>query len=263
MARMTPRMTLRPRSWRAPLVATFLPVVLLVGCANTCFIAISSPPNGTIAIAASSAPSSCAAFKTKGTIRIVAHASRLCEFCSESNQIRSVYVAFRSVELHPKAEAGKKSPEWLELLPQLENQSRQVDLMKTTPNSLAGESVGEEAEIPAGFYDWVRLRFVPNQGDKQNQLSQENPCGSVGVNCAIMMDGRVQPLFFDDVPELRISLEPLPGGALFIPPDSGGELIVELTPLLSMIASFPEGARFLPVLAGSAKFERNPAVEEP
>jgi hypothetical protein len=145
----------------------------------------------------------------------------------------------------------------VELFPQLEQHPGQVELVSPAEKGLAVESVEEAATISSGIYDQMRLHFAPNEGDSQNPLSRKSSCGAVGPNCVIMADGRVLPLWFGDgAPQLRISLETLPGGFLFVPPGSDGELSVELAPVCCAVAPSAGSVQALPVLTGSAKLEQ-------
>ena len=79
----------------------------------------------------------------------------------------------------------------------------------------------------------------------------------------ILADGHVYALpVVGQEQELRISSEALAGGLLFISADPSEELLIQLTPVWSAVGSFPERVRLLPVLKGSARVERGPAVKE-
>jgi Domain of unknown function (DUF4382) len=237
-------------------------IVLFSGCANTCFTAISNQGNATVSVVASSPPPTCALSKARGTLQVVVHGARVCEACSESNRVQNIFVTLKGIQLHLKTNLGEEPRDWEEIFPQLEKHPRQVDLMKTSVNGLARESAGEPSTIPAGTYDQVRLLFVLNQTGLEGQLPTENVCGATGSNCVIKADGRVQALLFDnDALELRISSETLADGFIFIPPDREGTLLIGLTPIWSAVPSF-RGVQFQPVLAGNAKFERQPAANE-
>ena len=73
--------------------------VFLAGCANTCFVVVSNPPTGTIGVVAGNPPPACALAKANAAVRLVVHVNRLCEFCSESNQIQSVLLSLRGIDI--------------------------------------------------------------------------------------------------------------------------------------------------------------------
>ncbi len=227
-----------------------LPVVLFAGCANSCFVAISSPPNGTIGIVASDTPLSCPPLRAKSTLDVVMRTVPLCESCSDSSRIEDVLLTLKGIGLHPKAVAGEQSVDWQELFPEFEEHPLRIDLTKTTANELRA------AEIQAGTYDQLRLRLVPDREGPEDEFALKNGCGAAASNCVIMADGRIQALLFDrGASELRISLESPTDGFLLISPDSEGELLIELTPVWSMSSTLGGELRLLPVLTGRARSE--------
>jgi hypothetical protein len=173
-------------------------------------------------------------------------------------------VTLRGVGLHPKADAGEESLDWQEIFPELEKHPRQIDLMKATTNGPAVESVVGAAAVPAGIYDQLRLRLVPDPEGPEDQLPLKNECGALGFNCVIMADGRIQaPRFDGDASELRISSKALTDHIVVIPLDGEGELLIELTPVWSMGASLTGELRLLPVLTGRARSRPKSAGVEP
>lgn len=133
----------------------------------------------------------------------------------------------------------------------------QVDLVKDTADWSARELLGEIVTVPAGIYRQLRVRFVPNQPITEDRLPERNSCGSVGFNCVVTADGRVQPLQLDGrLPELLMMSDRIEGGFLFIPPDTDSDLVIELKPVWGWFSRSDEGVRLLPVLTGSAKVGR-------
>jgi hypothetical protein len=153
---------------------------------------------------------------------------------------------------------GDEDPaDWQKLAPQLVKQPLQVDLVGGTSDRSARELLGEIVTVPAGIYRQLRVRFVPNQPMTEDRLPDGNACGSVGFNCVVMADGRIQPLLLDSgSPELRIMSDRIEGASLFIPPDTKTDLIIELKPVWAWYSSADGGLRLLPTLTGSAKVGR-------
>jgi len=111
--------------------------------------------------------------------------------------------------------------------------------------------------IPAGIYRQVRLRFVPNESSTDDRLPEKNARASVEFNCVVMADGRIRPLLFDGAAsELRITSNRIESASLFIPPDIGPDLVIELKPVWAWFSSADEGLRLLPPLTGNAKVRR-------
>ena len=243
--------------WNLPFPAALLFAVWLTGCNNTCFTFTSNPPTGTIGIKASDPKPTCT-LTTSGAVRLTVQTVPMCSSCSESGRIQHIFVSIRGIEVHPSTTADDDSPDWQELLPsEFVKQPLQVDLVRSTTDRRVREPLGEIVAIPAGIYRQVRLRFVPNQLETEDQLPEKNACGSAGFNCVVMADGRIQPLLLDgSSPELRITSDRIEGASLFVPPDTNTYLIIELKPVWAWFSSADEGVRLLPALTGNAKVDR-------
>jgi hypothetical protein len=230
---------------------------LFTGCANTCFVAVWNPPNGTIGVVAGNPPPACALAKAKAAVRLVAHANRLCEFCSESNRVQSVFLSLRGIDIHLSSNAGDELSHWQELLPQLETRPLQIDLLNESANGSPADSLAERVLIPAGTYDLLRFRFAPNQLGADDEVPVSNACGRLGSNCVVMADGQIEPLVFDaDTLESRFTPEIMEGGLFFVLPDSDNELLIELTPVMSIGASLGKGVRFFSLLPSTMRVHR-------
>jgi hypothetical protein len=228
----------------------------LTGCNNTCFTFISNPPTGTIAIKVNDPKPTCT-LTTSGAVRLTVLTVPMCSSCSDSGRIQHVFVSIRGIEVHPSTTANDDSTDWQKLAPQLAMQPVQVDLVKDTADWSARELLGEIVTVPAGIYRQLRVRFVPNQPITEDRLPERNSCGSVGFNCVVTADGRVQPLQLDGrLPELLMMSDRIEGGFLFIPPDTDSDLVIELKPVWGWFSRSDEGVRLLPVLTGSAKVGR-------
>lgn len=225
--------------------------LFVVGCANTCIVGFSNPPNATVGVVVSNPPPPCPLPVSKSSTNVVVHLVRSCESCSPSNRIERVFLALEGIALHSQSSPMGAWSEWQELFPGWESHPRPVDLVKPISGGLASESLGASAPIPTGIYDQIRVRFVSSRSDDPPVA---NACGELGWNCLVMADGRIHPLLFNPgAAELRISSEKLSGGLLFTPSDSDGELLIELAPVWSITASWDEGVRFHPFLTGSAR----------
>jgi len=145
MLRFTPEL-LNKRHWSGPGLLAFL-TAFLTGCANTCFVAVSNPPTGTIGVVTGNPPPACTLAKAKGAVRVVAHVNRLCEFCSESNRIQSVFLSLKGIDIHAKENAWDESSNWQELFPQVEKQRLQVDLLNERAYSPRAKSITEKLLI--------------------------------------------------------------------------------------------------------------------
>jgi hypothetical protein len=229
--------------------------ISLTGCNNTCFIFTSNPPTGTINIKAGDPRPACMLTTANGAVRVLTHTVSTCNSCSTSSRIAHIFVSLRGIEVHPSEIADDDSPDWQELMvPEFAMQPLQVDLISGTADQGAGKPLVEMAEVPAGIYRQVRLRFVANQPTTGDPLLEKNACGSAAFNCVVMGDGQFLPLLFHgDSPELRITSDRRT--SFLIPPDTDTDLVIELKPVWTWFSSADKGVRLLPVLTGNAKVE--------
>lgn len=229
------------------LLAFLIPLAaLLTGCDNSC-IAFVSNPGGGVGTGAFSSP--CPVPTPHGSVQAAAQLSRQCESCSPSNQIQGIFVSLRGVEIHL---FGESPSDWQELYPALEVQPRQFNLLAAGPDGPTANPLGDAAAVPAGTYDLVRLRLASNHGPGGSQLASENACGQVGLNCVAMGDGRILPLLCDgDALELRVSSAGSANGLFSVIAESHNQLLIELTPVWSLVAPVGESAHFSPLLRGA------------
>jgi hypothetical protein len=243
--------------WNLRYHTALLFAVSLTGCNNTCFTFTSNPPTGTIGIKASDPSPSCTLAKANGAIRVQIGTEPACSSCAGFGNVQHVFVSIRGIEVHPGMAGDEDPTDWQELFPQLVKQPLQVDFVGGTSDRSARELLGEIVTVPAGIYRQLRVRFVPNQPMTEDRLPERNACGSVGFNCVVTADGRIQPLRLDgSSPELRITSDRIEGGSLLITPDTDADLIIELKLVWAWFSSADGGLRLLPTLTGGAKVGR-------
>ncbi len=238
--------------------AALLFAVGLAGCNNTCFTFTSNPPVGTIGIVVSNPSPACTLTKANGAVRVQARTVPVCSSCPSSGRVQHLFVTIRGIAVHPMAMADDDSPDWRELLPtDVAKQPIQIDLVGGTSDQNARVPLGEFVAIPAGIYRQVRMRFEPAQPAAEDRLPEKNACGSLGFNCVVLADGRVQPLLLDGrSPELRITSDRMEGAALLFPPDANSDLVIEGKLVWAYFSSGEEHVRLLPTLTASAKVAR-------
>jgi hypothetical protein len=248
--------SVRRNRWRTALPAALLLDVWLIGCNNTCFTFTSNPPTGTIGIKVSDPKPACS-LTTGSAIRLAVQTVPMCNSCPESGRIQHVFVSIRGIDVHPSSTADDDPTDWQQLAPQLAKQPLQVDLVRDTADTREREPLGEIVTAPAGIYRQLRVRFVPNQPMTEDRLPAKNACASVGFNCVVKADGRIQPLLLENgSAELRIMSDRIGGGSLFIPPGTDNHLVIELKPVWAWYSSADEGVRLLPALTGSVHVNR-------
>lgn len=116
-----------------------------------------------------------------------------------------------------------------------------MDLLNEGTNS--SRAVAERVLVPTGAYDMVRIRFESNRSDS-DVFHGKNGCSHVASSCVVMADGQILPLVFDaNTLESRFASESTADRLLFVSPDSESELLIELTPVVSLGAFIENGVR--------------------
>ena len=196
---------------------------LLGGCTNFCLVAVSNP-GGTVGVTAGNPPPACSLNLANGTVRVLSLKSPTCEACTASSRVEHVFVTLRGIQLYPGAIADSDSPDWVDLIPDLKTEPRQIDLI----GGAIPEILAESATVPAGTYGQIRLQFLPESVVVETP-ADDRSCGVTRANCLVMADGRVEPLHFPgDQPEILISGQSLEGDSLAVLPDSRMDLRLRL-----------------------------------
>ena len=251
-----------PKACSASLLA-LLPL-LFGGCANSCVFGFWNPPNGTIGAVTSNPPPACKLPSPKAAIRVEVQIKPSCDLCSGSNRVHAVVLNLSGIDVHSSANAAGESSGWQPLLSEPAKHPRQVELLTERLNPFSSESI-EELPIPAGSYDRVRLRFDWSQEAFDNGPLRENKCGNGMPSCVILADGQFAPLTLEaNALELRLNPEATTaGGSVFVIPGSHNELLIELTPALSIVPPFGEVTRPFFIYPGRAIMNPAPSGEAP
>ena len=110
----TPKAT---KAFRLHLLTVLFFCVIVPACDNGCFIFVSNPSGGTIAVGTST----CKLSNVNGTVSMQ-FTSSLQPISGQSSSIQHVFVSLRGIEAHPSATADEDSPDWQELVPTLKKQ---------------------------------------------------------------------------------------------------------------------------------------------
>jgi len=240
------------------LIAMLHLAVLSTGCGNSCYSLQSNPGGGGVNVS-----SPCLLPVTP--VFAGAQLAPQCQSCSPSNQVQHLFLTLRGIELHPRTNAGQAPSDWQVLAPLLEIQPQQFEFNSAGATPLVPNSLGDGSAVPAGDYDLVRLIFAASPGSAADRASAENQCGSAGLNCAVMGDGRVLPLA---LPRDALELPGFRGGSLdgvfSALPATEIHLLIEFTATWSLDARASDGARLVLVLQGTARTndKRPPAIRD-
>lgn len=104
-----------------------------------------------------------------------------------AGSFKSVFITIRSVQAHISATADDNSPGWVELVPSLNAQPVQVDLLNLPNNGACLlTQLGSNTALPAGDYQQIRLLLVANSPSSNVTLTT-NGCAGLGqvFNCVV------------------------------------------------------------------------------
>src|SRR5216684_4638541 len=94
-----------------------------------------------------------------------------------SGSFKSVFITIRSVQAHISATADDNSPGWVELVPELNTQPVQVDLLNLPANGTCLlKQLGSNTTLPAGDYQQIRLLLADNSS--ASAVFPSNACAS-------------------------------------------------------------------------------------
>jgi Domain of unknown function (DUF4382) len=213
------------------------------GCGDTCFIFVSNPSGGTIAVGSTTCPPN----QANGTVHLRLTSSVMPSAGDWSTSVQHIFVTLRGIEANPSATAAEDSPDWQELAPKLATQPMQFDLLAHIGDSCAPNTFGDVA-VPADVYRQVRLLLSPSHSEANEPVPQENGCGRVGFNCIVRADGGIRPLLLNrQLPQVNIPPDHLAGGFFRILPETTVNLTIEFNPSASLVFPAGEAVLLVPV----------------
>ena len=104
-----------------------------------------------------------------------------------AGNFKSVFITIRSVQAHISATADDNSAGWVELVPELNAQPVQVDLLNLPANAACLlKQLGSNTSLPAGDYQQIRLLLVSNNSSS-SAVPASNACATLGpvFNCVV------------------------------------------------------------------------------
>lgn len=249
----------------AQALSLFLPLTACLLCAaacnNTCFSVALNPPNSAVNVKISSLPPSCTLTTANGAVHLeIGGASAATpSLGSVGPHIVHLFVTLAGVDAHSDALAGDGFPVWQPLLPQLEAQPLQVDLLAGHSSS---SSAFWDALLPAGIYSRIRLRAATSTpGTPGAFILEASHCGPDALHCAVLSDGSIQPLEFPSLARnFWILSETIPGGGLYVPPDGVVTFRIEFDRGRSFLWLSGDSLLLAPVFRMSVQAPARPAA---
>jgi Domain of unknown function (DUF4382) len=242
--------------WALTVPAVFL-CALVSGCDNSCFIFVSNPSGGTLAVTTGTGTCHVSNQPVSNVrIRFVPPAERTD--ASGEAGIRHLFVTVREIDAHLGLAYGEDSSGWQDLTPNLGKQPLQIDLMSVDDGS-APAFLGQAA-VPAGEYTQFRILLGSDRPPASRTVPAANACAEVGFNCLVTEDGDVRPLVLPTSEQAndgqtsrritrdRILIPPAqPGGAVFrVFPGTISTLDLSFDPAPSQLYMLGSAAWFRP-----------------
>jgi len=201
-----------------------------IGCHNTCVSGtLNSSAGSTVIVNVSSPPPSCTLSTANGIVHMEIGAPSGAIAPSAPGigapHVTHLFVTLAGVDVHSSELAADDALGWQPLAAELQVHPLQLDLLADADANSSAAPL-PDAVLPAGMYRQIRLRLASLPPEES--ALETNPCGG-GPHCAVMSDGRVQPVAFPSSrPNLPVMVDGIPGRELYVPPDGNVTLVIEL-----------------------------------
>ena len=156
-----------------------------------------------------------------------------------TGNFKSVFITIRSVQAHISATADDNSPGWVELVPELNIQPVQVDLLNLPANGACLlKTLGSNTSLPAGDYQQIRLLLVPDNPGSSAGTSP-NACASLGqvFNCVVDANKNTSELQLSSQANTGLKIPPgqVVGGPIHVAAGQSVDINVDFNACTSII----------------------------
>lgn len=169
-----------------------------------------------------------------------------------AGSFKSVFITIRSVQAHISATADDTTPGWVELVPQLNTQPVQLDLLNLPANGACLlKTLGSNASMPAGDYQQIRLLLV---GDNPGSgaVPSTNSCSTLGqvFNCVVDSQNNITELQLSSQANTGLKIPPgqVVGGPIHVGTGQSVDINIDFNACASIIREGNGGFRLKPVL---------------
>jgi hypothetical protein len=164
---------------------------------------------------------------------------------------RSVFITIRSVQAHTSATADDNSPGWVELVPELNTQPVQVDLLNLPANGACLlKTLGSNTSLPAGDYQQIRLLLADNSSS--SAVFPSNACASLGnvFNCVVDSSKNSSELLLSSQANTGLKIPPgqVVGGPIHVAAGQSVDINVDFNACASIIREGNGKFRLKPTL---------------
>jgi hypothetical protein len=169
-----------------------------------------------------------------------------------AGSFKSVFITIRSVQAHTSATADDNTPGWVELVPELNAQPVQVDLLNLPANGACLlKQLGTNTSLPAGDYQQIRLLLVPDNPGSSAGTSP-NACATLGqvFNCVVTSKNNASELQLSSQANTGLKIPPgqVVGGPIHVAPGQSVDINVDFNACASIIQEGNGSFRLKPTL---------------
>lgn len=168
-----------------------------------------------------------------------------------AGNFKSVFITIRSVKAHISASADDNSPGWVELVPALNSQPVQVDLLNLPANGACLlKQLGSNSSLPAGDYQQIRLLLVGNNSNS-SAVPSTNACATLGnvFNCIVDKNGTSELLLSSQANTgLKIPPGQVVGGPIHVADGQTVDINIDFNACASIIQEGNGSFRLKPTL---------------
>lgn len=161
-----------------------------------------------------------------------------------SGPFQHVFITVADVKASTNANAGDNDPSFVDLTPGLK--PVQVDLLGTATTGCFLAQLAQNANIPAGTYQQIRIFLLANT---TNTPPANNQCGT-SVNCVVLSNSVTQPLQLSSeaTTGIKIPSGQIAGGQFTVASGGSADLDIDFNACESVVQQGSGQFRLLPVL---------------
>jgi hypothetical protein len=168
-----------------------------------------------------------------------------------AGNFRSVFITIRSVQAHISATADDNSTGWVELVPELNTQPVQVDLLNLPANGACLlKTLGSNSSLPAGDYQQIRLLLTDSSNS--TAVPASNACATLGsvFNCVVDRNKNTSELLLSSQANTGLKIPPgqVVGGPIHVAAGQSVDINVDFNACASIIQEGNGKFRLKPTL---------------
>jgi len=169
-----------------------------------------------------------------------------------AGNFKSVFITVRSVQAHISATADDNSLGWVELVPALNSQPVQVDLLNVPANGACLlKQLGSNTSLPAGDYQQIRLLLVANNSSS-SAVPASNACATLGpvFNCVVDSNNNSSELQLSSQANTGLKIPPgqVVGGPIHVGDGQTVDINIDFNACASIIQEGNGAFRLKPTL---------------